>query len=93
MAEINNISNILPPVVPVRESYPQSANQQSAVNEVEVKDNVEISEAGRALARAEDVSSYRRARIESVRQEIEAGTYETPERVQGTIDRLLELLR
>ncbi len=91
MAEINNISSILPPVVPVRESYPQAVGQQSAVGEV--KDNVEISEAGRALARAEDVSSYRRARIESVRQEIEAGTYETPERVQGTIDRLLALLR
>jgi len=91
VAEINNISSILPPVVPVRDSYPQAVGQQSAVDEV--KDNVEISAAGRALARAEDVSSYRRARIESVRQEIDAGTYETPERIQGTIDRLLELLR
>lgn len=91
MAEINNISNILPSAIPVRDSYPHAVNQQSAAPEV--KDNVEISAAGRALARTEDVSSYRLARIESVRQEISAGTYETPERIQGTIDRLLALLR
>ncbi len=91
MAEITNISNITPIAVRSRESYPQSVGRQTATQGIE--DRVEISEAGRVLARHEDASSYRRARVEAVRQEIDAGTYVTPERIQGTIDRLLELLR
>ena len=55
-------------------------------------DRVEISA---AAARANEVfepSSFRLARANAIRAEIENGTFETPERLRGTVDRLLALL-
>lgn len=36
--------------------------------------------------------SARLARTNAIRAEIEAGTYETPERIAGTVERLLDIL-
>lgn len=38
-------------------------------------------------------TSFRLARLRAVRGEIEAGTYETKERVQGAVGRLIDILR
>jgi hypothetical protein len=57
-----------------------------------VEDTVELSPAGIALSRAEVRSCVRRARILDIRAEIKAGTFLTPERMDGTIERLLEIL-
>jgi hypothetical protein len=38
-------------------------------------------------------TSFRLARLRAVRAEIEAGTYETKERVQGAVGRLIDILR
>lgn len=38
-------------------------------------------------------TSFRLARLRAVRSEIEAGTYETKERVQGAVGRLIDILR
>ena len=38
-------------------------------------------------------TSFRLARLRAVRGEIEAGTYETKERVQGAVGRLINILR
>lgn len=38
-------------------------------------------------------TSFRLARVRAVRSEIEAGTYETKERVQGAVGRLIDILR
>jgi len=55
-------------------------------------DRVELSQPGLALARDMDASSGRVARIRSIRAEIAAGTYETPERIAGTVSRLLDVI-
>jgi hypothetical protein len=57
-----------------------------------VQDTVELSPAGLALSRAEVRSCVRRARILDIRAEIKAGAFLTPERVDGTVERLLEIL-
>lgn len=38
-------------------------------------------------------TSFRLARLRAVRSEIEAGTYETKERVKGAVGRLIDILR
>ena len=57
-----------------------------------VEDTVELSPAGIALSRAEVRSCVRRARISEIRAEIKAGTFLTPERLNGTVERLLDIL-
>jgi len=57
-----------------------------------VKDIVELSPAGIALAQADVQSRLRIARICEIRAEIKAGVFLTPERMDGTVERLLEIL-
>ena len=57
-----------------------------------VEDTVELSPAGLALSQAEVRSCVRRARILDIRAEIKDGAFLTPERVDGTVERLLEIL-
>lgn len=56
-------------------------------------DSVEFSPLGRSMAEAAEESSMRLARIRAIRTDIQAGTYETPERLSVTADRLMNLLR
>ena len=55
-------------------------------------DPVEFSRMGRMLAGASDTSSLRLAKIQSLRAEIADGTFETNERIAGTVDRLIQVL-
>ena len=55
-------------------------------------DTVEFSSFGRALAEATEQSTFRLARLSAIRGEIQRGDYETPERLRGTIDRLLDVM-
>ncbi len=55
-------------------------------------DTVEFSRMGRTLARAAEESSLRLARARAIRTEIENGTYETPERIDMTAQRLLDVI-
>jgi len=57
-----------------------------------IEDLVELSQLGVALSRAEVESRLRTARICEIRAGIKAGTFETPQRVDGTVERLLEIL-
>ena len=58
----------------------------------QVEDIVELSPAGIALSRADVQSCVRRARMSEIRAEIKAGTFLTPERMDGIVERLLETL-
>ena len=55
-------------------------------------DTVEFSRTGRVLSKGIGESSFRIARIQTIQAEIQAGTYETPERIRGTVERLLDVL-
>ncbi|MCP4250409.1 MAG: flagellar biosynthesis anti-sigma factor FlgM [bacterium] len=57
-----------------------------------VDDRVEISDVGSMLARMDELPDLRIERIARIRAEISNGTFETPERLEGTVDRLLEEL-
>ena len=57
-----------------------------------VEDTVELSPTGIALSRADVQSRLRIIRISEIRAEIIAGTFLTPKRVDGTVERLLEIL-
>ncbi len=45
------------------------------------------------VARAKEMPMVRRELVERIRAEIDSGTYETPERIEAAIDRLLEELK
>jgi hypothetical protein len=53
-------------------------------------DRVELSELARMVAAARDLPDIRVDRIVEVRKQIEAGTYETPEKIEVTVSRLLQ---
>lgn len=58
-----------------------------------VTDTVEFSQTARALAEGVEQSSFRTARVQAIRAEIAAGTYETQARIDGVLSRLLDVLR
>ncbi len=55
-------------------------------------DRAEISDRARFLALLRDVPPIRKEKVEALRAMIEAGEYETPERIDGAVDKLLEEL-
>ena len=88
---IINVGNTYPsvrlnPTTPPRPA--PSATQTRSIND----DGIKVSSFGDALARAVETSSLRIARTRAIRAEIVAGTYETPERVHGTVERILDVI-
>ncbi|MFC1586787.1 flagellar biosynthesis anti-sigma factor FlgM [Planctomycetota bacterium] len=63
-----------------------------AVTPGKSSDKVEFSEAARFLQGLERIPSVRVDKIRSLRQQIEKGEYETPEKLQIAIEKLLEEL-
>lgn len=56
-------------------------------------DEVEISEMGRLLDDLSGHSEIRKERVAEVRRAIEAGTYETPEKLNLAVEKLLDEFR
>jgi len=54
---------------------------------------VELSPVGIALSKAEVQSRLRADRVCEIRAEIKAGVYETSKRIDGTVERLIEVFR
>ena len=57
-----------------------------------MNDVVEISTAAKLAAKVHDIPDVRADLVARVKSEIEAGTYETPERVDATVNKLMEEL-
>lgn len=55
-----------------------------------IQDELQLSDAAQFLDQVEDVPEIRMDKVASVRAQIEAGTYETPEKLDVAIDRLLD---
>ncbi|MFI4897329.1 MAG: flagellar biosynthesis anti-sigma factor FlgM [Phycisphaerales bacterium JB059] len=53
-------------------------------------DRVEVSDAARYLAKLRDLPAVRQDLVDRVRGEIEAGVYESPEKIEKAIDELVE---
>jgi len=58
----------------------------------DVSDVVEISTAAELAARIQEVPEVRAELVARVKREIEAGTYETSERIDAAVERLLDEL-
>jgi anti-sigma28 factor (negative regulator of flagellin synthesis) len=57
------------------------------------EDRVEISEAGQLLSSLEHDAGIRAEKVARIRDEILNGTYETDDKVEVTVERLLDVLR
>ena len=82
----------LMPTPPVVRGAPTRNIPTAPAARAEESDRVELSRFGRELADAMQTSSLRLARTQAIRVEIENHTYETPERLSGTADRLLDVI-
>jgi len=71
---------------------PQPAEPQ-AVGPATPKDEVEISEVGKMLDDASRTSGIREQRLAEIKAAIEAGTYETPEKLELALNRMIEQLK
>ena len=54
-----------------------------------IQDEVQISDAARLLDKVNDLPAIRQDRVNQIRQQIAAGTYETPEKIEIAMERLL----
>lgn len=90
---LEGIQSLAPPAPAARQDLEQEASAlPRGTDSPRGTDTVEISSAGLALSRAAESSSLRLARNRAIRAEIQAGTYETPERLTKTVDRLMAAL-
>jgi len=93
MSAIINIGSLSQaPSTMMRTQVVPAPSERFSDNATNESDSVELSRFGRALARAVDLSSFSVARTRAIRAQIESGTYETPERINGTVARLLDVI-
>lgn len=76
--------------VPIGRTAPTAAPAPAApAAYVPPQDEVEISSAARALDSASRTLGVREQRLEQIKAAIAAGTYETPEKLESAVERLL----
>jgi negative regulator of flagellin synthesis FlgM len=72
---------------------PHSARPSQAAprpESVGIHDEVNISDAARLVEQVQDLPDIRQDRVDAVRQQIAAGTYETEAKLNAAIERLLD---
>lgn len=79
------------PIQPNRPVTPKT--QVEAAARTQRTDRAEISEQARLLGKLRDVPPLRQEKIDAIRQQIDDGTYETEDKLQVAIERLLEDLQ
>ena len=78
------------PIYPRLAAFGVDANQSAGV--ATPRDHVEISPLGQMLDGISRLPEIRHEKVEEIRQQIASGTYETPEKIQVALDRLLDEL-
>ena len=92
-SKMNDIHGIHPPTAPKPiESVQAVAHSAPAPEPAGIADTVEISAAARLAAKVHALPDVRAELVQHVKAEIAAGTYETSERIERTVDRLMEEL-
>lgn len=66
---------------------PQAAARPESVG---IHDEVQFSDAARLVEQVQDLPEIRQDRVDAVRQQIAAGTYETSDKLNVALDRLLD---
>ena len=62
----------------------------AATNAAGAGDQLDISEAGLVAARLDDIPDVRQDRVDAIRAAIADGTYETQDKLDGALNRLLD---
>jgi anti-sigma28 factor (negative regulator of flagellin synthesis) len=88
---MNNVNGVQPPWAPgpVEPTNPVVPNTPTTPP-AGVSDVVEISAAAELAAKIQEIPDVRADLVARVKQEIEAGTYETPERIEAAVNKLLD---
>jgi hypothetical protein len=92
MSEITNIDG-LRSAAPRASGHPAAAvpeTRRGTEVQSTPQDRVELSELGTLLAAARDLPDIRIEKVIAAREQILAGTYETPDKIAITVNRLLE---
>ena len=76
------------PIGPPHSSH--GAKSAPTSNGTPITDEVEISEAGRLVDQARAVPEIRQDRVDAIRVQLAEGTYETPEKLDVAVERLLD---
>ncbi len=88
-----NVNGVQPPTAPkVIEPASAVRPQSQAIETTNVSDTVEISTVAKLAAKVQQLPEVRTELVARVKAEIEAGTYETPEKIDITVDRLMDEL-
>jgi negative regulator of flagellin synthesis FlgM len=83
-SQVHGAQSINPPHFTQRT---QSAQGTSATSQT---DRVEISQAAQAAMNASDAGGIRHDLVNQIRSQIAAGTYDTPDKMNAAVDRLLD---
>ena len=90
---MTNIHGVQPPVGP---RPPDAAGaispETTRIEPTGISDVVEISDVAKLAAKVQEIPDVRTELVEQVKAEIEVGTYETPERIEIAVQRLMEEL-
>jgi flagellar biosynthesis anti-sigma factor FlgM len=71
----------------------QTAPREAAPTPQGAEDRVEISDVAQSLSTMELDSNIRVDKVLAIREAIQNGTYETEEKIEATVERLLDVLR
>lgn len=75
--------------VPIRQQAPAAAPKTNTPSAAAPRDAVEISAAGKLLDKAGQSPEIRAARLAQIKADIEAGKYETPEKLEAALEKML----
>jgi len=86
-----DIHGVQPPVAPRAIEQTSAITPGSAkVEPAGVSDVVEISDVARLAAKVNEIPDVRADLVQQVKAELAAGTYETPEKIEIAVERLME---
>ncbi len=68
----------------------QTVENQSVATQLDTTDQVDISSEAQMLAGMNDISDIRAERVAEIREQIETGQYETADKMDAALDRLLD---
>jgi anti-sigma28 factor (negative regulator of flagellin synthesis) len=77
---------------PVQRTSQTTAAQSAEARPTAPKDELEISSTNSAASEVDLQAEFRAQRIAQIQQEITAGTYETSDKLESAVDRLMESL-
>ena len=90
---MNSITNIQPPIGPAAVEPTAGIIKGAAAPEpMGIADTVEISAVARLAAKVKELPEVRTELVQRVRTELAAGTYETNQRIDIAVNRLMEEL-